>query len=93
MLQITREATRYLLRAREERGLDAGTGARFVRTPSGVGLTFASEPEPLDRAVGDEDLPIYLDEDLAVALDRAIIDVRSEGGESRLSIRPQVGVS
>jgi hypothetical protein len=90
MLQVTREAVRQLHREREERGFDPGTGARFVRTASGVGLTFASEPGPLDRAVGDGDLPIYLDEDLAVALDRAIIDVRTERGETRLVILPQL---
>jgi hypothetical protein len=39
MLRITRQATRYLRRAREEAGLDSNAGARFVRTPSGVGLT------------------------------------------------------
>jgi hypothetical protein len=92
MLQITREATRYLLRTREERGLDARTGARFVRTPRGVGLTFVSGPDPHDRVVGNDALPIYLDDDIAAALDRSIIDVRNEDGQSRLSIRPQVVV-
>jgi Fe-S cluster assembly iron-binding protein IscA len=92
MLQITREATRYLRRTREERGFDAATGARFVRTSSGVGLTFATGPEPQDRVVTYEDLPIYLDDDVAAALDRSIIDVRNENGQSRLAIRPQVVV-
>jgi Fe-S cluster assembly iron-binding protein IscA len=88
MLHITREATRYLLRAREARGLDEGTGARFVRTSSGTVLTFVPGPQPLDRVVGDDDLRIYLDENLAAALNRSIIDVRTEGGRSRLAIRP-----
>ena len=90
MLQITREATRYLLRAREERGFDAKAGARFVRTSSGVGLTFALAPEPHDRVV-EHRVPIYLDEHLAAALYRSTIDVRSEDGQSRLVLRPHLG--
>ncbi len=93
MLQITREATQYLVRTREERGFDAGTGARFVRTPNGVGLTFASGPEPQDRVVGNGNLLIYVDDDIAAALDRSIIDVRNEDGQSLLTIRPQVVVT
>lgn len=91
MLQITREATRYLVRARKERGLDAKAGARFVRTSGGVGLTFALEPEHHDRVV-EHSVPIYLDEHLAAALDRSTIDVSTEDGQPRLVVRPQVGV-
>ena len=90
MLHVTREAAAHLRREREERGFDPGTGARFIRSSTGVGLTFAAEPGPMDRAMGDDDLPIYLDEDVAAALDRAIIDVQRERGEARLVIRPQL---
>jgi Fe-S cluster assembly iron-binding protein IscA len=87
-MRITRQATRYLRRAREEAGLDQNAGARLVRTPSGVGLTFAAMPQPSDRVVGEHDVPIYLDEHVAAALDRSVIDVSNEDGHPRLVIRP-----
>ena len=92
MLRITRQANRYLRRAREEAGLDSNAGARFVRTSSGVGLTFAAAPEPSDRVAADDDVVIYVDEHVAAALDRSVIDVSNEDGHQRLVIRPQSGV-
>jgi Fe-S cluster assembly iron-binding protein IscA len=89
MLRITREATQYLIRVRGERGLGAAAGARLVRTSAGVGLTFAPGPEPDDRVVENKDVPIYIAEDVSAALERSIIDVKMEGGESRLALRPQ----
>jgi Fe-S cluster assembly iron-binding protein IscA len=92
MLRITRQANRYLRRAREEAGLDSSAGARLVRTPGGVGLTFAAAPERHDRVAGEDGVPIYLDEHVAAALDRSVIDVSNEDGHPRLVIRPQLGV-
>jgi len=92
MLRITRQASRYLRRARVLAGLESNAGARFVRTPSGVGLTFAAAPEPSDRVAADDDVPIYVDELVAAVLDRSVIDVSSEDGHQRLVIRPQTGV-
>ena len=88
-MRITRQATRYLRRARETAGLDPTAGARLVRTPSGVGLTFAAMPEPSDRVAAEDDVPIYLEEQVAAALDRSVIDVSNEDGHPRLVIRPQ----
>jgi hypothetical protein len=90
MLQITDQATALLLQVRNERGFDARAGARFVRGSAGVGLTFALAPKPGDQilAAGSA-LPIYLSEDITSALDRAVIDVTADDGESRLVVRSQ----
>jgi Fe-S cluster assembly iron-binding protein IscA len=89
MLQITDQATTHLLRARAEGGFDKGAGARFVRGSAGVALTFASAPEPGDRVLAGSGLPIYVAEDVSAVLDRAVIDVAPDNGESRLVLRTQ----
>ena len=94
MLKITAQATTHLLRARTERGFDDRAGARFMRGPSGVGLTFATAPEPGDQALRAESpLPIYVAEDVRAVLDEAVIDVTLDDGESRLVVRSQLEAS
>jgi hypothetical protein len=90
MLRITRDATKYLVRLREEYGLSEEVGLRLIRNASGFGLTFASEPDPRDRVVAN-DVPLYVAEDLASRLEGSIIDLRVDaGGQSRLALRPHV---
>lgn len=94
MLQITEQATTHLLRARTEHGFDEHAGARFVRGSAGVGLTFASAPEPGDQVVAaGSALPVYVAEDAAAVLDQAVIDVAADNGESRLVLRSQASAS
>ena len=92
MLQITDRATNHLLRARTERGFDERAGARFVRSSTGVALTFAPAPEQGDRVLDGSALPIYVAEDVTEVLDGALIDVAPDDGESRLVIRAQSDV-
>jgi Fe-S cluster assembly iron-binding protein IscA len=89
MLQITDRATTHLLRARTEEGFDERAGARFVRGSAGVGLTFAAAPEQGDQVLTGSALPVYVAEDVTGVLDRAVIDVSAEDGESRLVLRSQ----
>ena len=89
MLQITDRATNHLLMARTERGFDERAGARFVRGPAGVALTFAPAPEQGDQVLDGSALPIYVADDVTEVLERALIDVTADDGESRLVIRPQ----
>ena len=89
MLQITDRATTHLLRTRTERGFDERAGARFVRGSAGVALTFAPAPEQGDQVLDGSALRIYVADDVTAVLDRALIDVAADDGESRLVIRSQ----
>jgi hypothetical protein len=94
MLQITEQATTHLLRARTESGFDEHAGARFVGGSAGVGLTFASAPEPGDQVLAaGSPLPIYVADDISAVLDQAVIDVAPDDGESRLVLRSQTDAS
>ena len=91
MLRITAQATTHLLRARTERGFDEHAAARFVRAPSGIGLTFAAVPEPGDHVLADiSALPIYIADGVRSVLDQAVIDVAPDDGEFRLVVRSQM---
>lgn len=89
MLQITPQAERHLLRLRDERGIDAKHGVRFLTTSGSVGMTFAATPKPDDRKVEGTDLPIYVAKDALAALDEATIDAKPEGEKTVLVIRRQ----
>jgi Fe-S cluster assembly iron-binding protein IscA len=91
MLKLTKAATAHLLRVRAERGFDPSAGARFVRGSAGVGLTFARAPHKGDKVLTGSDFPVYLAEDVAEILDRAVIDeATTEDRGSRLVVRPQL---
>jgi hypothetical protein len=89
MLRVTSEANDYLRQVREARGFEPTAGARFVRSPGGIGLTFASAPAPGDQILTAKELPLYIPDDLAAALAWAIIDVTRENGNPKLVLRPQ----
>jgi Fe-S cluster assembly iron-binding protein IscA len=89
MLEITQQATSHLIRVRAEQGYSADAGARFVRGTTGVGLTFATQPEQGDVVLAGPDLHVYVAEEVANVLDNAVIDETSEDGGSRLILRPQ----
>lgn len=44
MIQLTSDANEYQRQVREARGIESTAGARFVRSPGGIGLTFATAP-------------------------------------------------
>lgn len=91
MLKLTKAATAHLLRVRAERGFDPSAGARFVRGSAGIGLTFARAPQEGDKVLMGSDFPVYVAEDVAEILDRAVIDeTTTEDRGSRLVIRPQL---
>jgi Fe-S cluster assembly iron-binding protein IscA len=91
MLKLTKAATAHLLRARTERGFDPTAGARFVRGSAGVGLTFVRAPQDGDKVLTGSDFPVYVAEEVAGILDRAVIDeTTTEDRGSRLVIRPQL---
>jgi Fe-S cluster assembly iron-binding protein IscA len=87
MLQLTPEATSHLVRVRGERGLGQKTGARFVENGPGVGLTFASRPEPGDRVVEADGIAIYLAPEVADKLDGGTVDVGDKNGKTALYFR------
>jgi hypothetical protein len=89
MIQLTSDANEYLRQVREARGIESTAGARFVRSPGGIGLTFATAPSPGDQLVRAEDLQLYIPDDLASALASSIIDVSADDGTPRLVLRPQ----
>jgi Fe-S cluster assembly iron-binding protein IscA len=89
MIRVTSHANKYLRQVREAKGIESTAGARFVRSPGGIGVTFATAPAPGDQVVGAKDLTLYIPDDLAAALANSIIDVSSENGNSRLVLRPQ----
>jgi hypothetical protein len=89
MLQITDQATIHLLHARTEYGFGKTDGARFVRSSTGIGLTFAATPQEGDQVLVASALPIYVADEVSAALDRAVIDVTADNGEPRLVLRPQ----
>lgn len=87
MLQLTPDATTHLRRVRRQRGLDDKSAARFVPRGSGVGLTFASTPEPGDRVIEREDISVFVAPALADALETSVIDAQVEDGKSVLVLR------
>jgi hypothetical protein len=87
MVQVTSDATRHLLRVREERGFKDSDGARFVRNAGRVGLTFAGSPGADDRVIEAGGIDIYLSPDVAEALKSAVIDARAEDGKTVLVFR------
>jgi hypothetical protein len=89
MLRVTSEANEYLRQVRDARELESMAGARFVRSPGGIGLTFASAPALGDQILAAKELPLYIPDDLAAALAWAIIDVSRENGDPKLVLRPQ----
>ena len=88
MLQITPKATEHLVRVRRERGFDNTTAPRFVRNGPRVGLTF-TPPEATDQVVKESGLAVYLEADVATALEGSIIDARPEDGKVVLVVRQQ----
>ena len=89
MLQITPEATRHLLRLREQRGVDQSLGARLVSNGARVGLTFTPGPGPDDRVADGRGIAIYVAPEVAAAMNESIIDAREEGGKTSLVLRQQ----
>ena len=91
MLRITDQATNHLLRTRAEKGFEDHAGAWFVRGLAGVGLTFASAPEPGDQVIAKGSrLPIYVADEVRTVLDHAVIDISPDEGEARLVVRSQM---
>lgn len=89
MIRVTSYANEYLRHVREAKGIESTAGARFIRSPGGIGVTFAKAPAPGDQVVGDRDLTLYIPDDLAAALANSIINVSIENGNPRLVLRPQ----
>lgn len=89
MLQLTKEATRHLVKARTERGVDDTAGARFVSKDGRLGLTFASAPSPGDVIVEGEGIKVCVASDISATLDMSIIDAREIDGKRALLIRKQ----
>lgn len=89
MLQLTSEATRYLLKVRRERGVDDRAGARFVSKGGRVGLTFALAPVAGDRVLNGAEIKVFVAPEIAETLDESIIDARDEDGQTALIMRKQ----
>lgn len=89
MLQLTPEATRYLLKVQGERGVDERAGARFVSKGGRVGLTFAPAPVAGDRVLNSAEIKVYVAAEIAKTLDESVIDARDEDGQIALSMRKQ----
>ena len=89
MIRVTSYANEYLRHVREAKGIESTAGARFIRSPGGIGVTFAKAPAPGDQVVGDRDLTLYIPDDLAAALANSTIDVSIENGNPQLVLRPQ----
>jgi Fe-S cluster assembly iron-binding protein IscA len=88
-MQVTKEAVSHLVRVRGERGAAPGAGARFVSTGTGVGLTFATSPEPGDRVVEVPEIPVFVSSQVVEKLDDATIDVSERDGKVGLVLRPK----
>ncbi len=91
MFQLTPEAANHLRSVRDGRGLSRDDAVRFVRNGAGVGLTFASKPEPGDRPIEGAGLQAFLSSEVAQVLEGTVIDARAQGGQTVLVIRRQKG--
>jgi Fe-S cluster assembly iron-binding protein IscA len=89
LLQVTTAATKHLVRVRKERGIGPDAGARFVSNGTGVGLTFATTPEPGDGVVEGSEIQIFVAPQISDRLDRSQIDVSEKNGKLGLVLRPQ----
>lgn len=89
MLQLTPDAAKHLISVRDGRGLSRDDAVRFVRNGAGVGLTFASKPQPGDQPIEGAGLQAFLSSEVAQILDGTVIDARPQGGETVLVIRRQ----
>ena len=89
MFQITQRAIGHLEQLRRQKGLDSGTGVRFVRSGGRVGLTFTRAPEEGDRVVPRSGLALYLAPSVVEAFDHSVIDATAAEDRMRLVVRPQ----
>jgi Fe-S cluster assembly iron-binding protein IscA len=90
MVQVTKEAAKHLVRVRGERGFDRSDGARFLKRGVGVGLTFSKKPQPGDRVIEANGVPVFVAADVARKLDRGVIDVGSKDGKTALYFKRRV---
>jgi Fe-S cluster assembly iron-binding protein IscA len=90
MVQVTKEAAQHLVRVRGERGFGRNDGARFLKRGAGVGLTFSKKPEPGDRVIETNGVPVFVAADVAQKLDRGVIDVGDKDGKTALYFKRRV---
>ena len=93
MLQLTSNATRHLVKLRQERGLDDRAGVRFVSKEGRVGVTFSLNPANGDREIDAETIKVYVAPEIASTLEQSVIDTREEDGKASLVLRKQAAAA
>lgn len=93
MLQLTSSAARHLIKLRQDRGVDVRAGVRFTSKEGRVGMAFSLAPMDGDRVVDGESIRVFVAAEIATALDKAVIDVRDEDGQTSLIMRKRAATT
>lgn len=93
MLQMTDRAADLLRNLRREAQLPGDAGVRVFSELADSGeptlsIGFTTDPMPSDQVTEHGDLRLFVAPEIAEPLDRAVMDVIAEDGESQLVFRP-----
>lgn len=91
MLQVTNEAVTVLKETRNKAGAPDNIGVRLAKAPSRgegeISLFFSEAPEENDQTIEQDELRVYVAEDLVEPLSERTLDVQATDEGAKLILR------